>query len=133
MAEYTGKDGSCLLNGVALAVTNFSYSGAISVHETTEIGSADKTYKQGVRDGGGSLNLNLDPNDASQKVIIDQLLTGQTPNPVLLQLYADSANNDQLYMSAVIESIELTAVADGLQTWTANYKKTGPLYHVPTT
>lgn len=133
MGELTGVDGKCLLNTVAFDITGWTYSGAISTHETTEIGNADKTYKQGVRDGGGSLNINMDPSDASQKVIIDQLLTGQTPGPVLLQLYSDYTNTDQLYMSVVIESIELTQEADGLQTWTASYKKTGALYHVPTT
>jgi len=133
MAEYTGKDGSVLLNTVAFAVTAWDYSGSIDTYETTTVGSADKSYTQGPRDGGGTLTINTDPDNASQKVIIDRLLTGQTPGQVLLQLYVVSSSNDQLYMSAVIESIALTQSATALQTWTASYKKTGALYHVPTT
>lgn len=133
MAEYTGKDGAVFLNSTELPVTAWDYSGSIDTYETTPVGSADKTYTQGPRDGSGSLTISTDPDNAQQKVAVDFLLTGQTPAQVLLQLYVVESSDDQLYMSAVIESIAFTQVAAGLQVTTVTYKKTGALFHVPTT
>jgi hypothetical protein len=133
MAITKGIDGQMQLNGVAMDVTNWTYDGAITVQETTPIGSTDQTWETTTRGGSGSLTIMFNDGDASQKVLMDNLLSSNTVAKVLMQLYTDITNTKQLYFSAVITQVSLPAGANDVHTMTVNYNKTGDMYHVPTT
>lgn len=128
-----GKDGSCKINGTAVSVTGWTYNGVINKSETTTVGSADQTHENTTRGGSGSITLSFDSSEATQKVIVDMLLTGQTPSKFLAQLLYDTTAVDQLYFSAVLDSVDLPVNANDVDILTVNFTKTGPLYHVPTT
>jgi hypothetical protein len=133
MPNLSGVNGACKLNGVTFSVTGWGYSGSITTEEITNVGDTDKQYKQVTRDGSGNMTATFNADDASQKVAVDFLKSGNTPGSILLQLYQDSVNSDQLYFSAVITSIDLPKAPNGVDVLTLNYQKTGPLYLVPTT
>jgi len=133
MAIKTGVDGAALIDTTAFDVTNWTYTGTINNQETTPVGSTDQEFKQTTRGGSGSLTIVFDPANAQQKVIVDQLLSSVTLKEVLLQLQQDDTADDQLYFSAIIESVDMPVGANDVDVITVNYKKTGNLYHVPTT
>jgi len=135
MAEtyLDGTDGSCKLNTATFPVTNWEYTGNIVSEETTPVGSSDRTFESTIREGSGSVTFKLDADQASQKVLIDQLLSANTPEKVLLQLYQDLTGAAQLYFSAIITSIAFPKSAAAIDTVTISFIKTGVLSHVPTT
>jgi len=90
MSEYiNGTDGRCLLSEANFQVTSWEYTGNIVSEETTTIGSSDRTFESTAREGSGSLTFKLDVDDASQVIVINQLLSSNTPEKVLLQLYQE--------------------------------------------
>lgn len=133
MAIKTGVDGALLIDGTELPVTNWSYTGNINNQETTTIGSTDQSFEMTTRGGSGSLTFTFDPDNAQQKVIVDQFLSATTLKKVLLQLQVDDTADEQFYFSAVLESMDSPEGANDVDVVTVNYKKTGDLYHVPTT
>jgi len=133
MAEVRGVDGACLLNSASFSVTNWTYEGSITLQEITTIGSTDKSYKPTTRDGSGTLVCTFNASDASQKVLVDMLLSSNTPGLVLLQLYQDQTSSDQLYFSAYVSNVSLPEGANDMTIMTASFQKTGNLYLVPTT
>jgi len=133
MAVLKGYEGQFTIDGTALAVTAWSYTGTINTEETTAVSAKDQTFEYTTRAASGDCTVPFDASNAQQKIAVDMMLTSGTPAKVLLQLYQDLTNDKQLYFSAVINSIGLPGVANGLSVLTINWTKDGATYHVPTT
>lgn len=132
MAKRIGSDGWITINGVDVRVTSWSYNLAKDLGETTEVGDDYKSFKPTMRGGTGSVVFILDPTDATQKLLIEQGLTGIADAEIELKLYYDYVTLDMLHFYAVVGSIDMPQAANGLVQVTVNYTQTGALLATPT-
>jgi hypothetical protein len=132
MAKKIGSDGAITINGVSVRVTSWSYSLAKDLGETTEVGDEYKEFKPTMRGGSGSVVFILDPLDATQKLLIEQGLTGIADAQVELKLYYDATLLDMLHFYAWVASVDMPQAANGLVQVTVNYTQNGDLLATPT-
>jgi len=132
MAKRIGSDGSITINGVTVYVTGWTWTGTKDLGETTEVGDLYKEHMSTMRSGAGSVTFILDPTIATQKLLIEQMLTGIDDAEVEMKLYYDLVNDEYLHFNAVVGSVDLPQAANGLVQATVNYTQTGALLAAPT-
>jgi len=132
MAKLAGKDGICTIDNVTLDVTGWSYTGTVDLGETTGVGDDYKEFIPTMRSGSGSLTFILDPTDATQKTLIQQIQTGITEKRIDCKLEYDDANNKRLHFSAWVASVDLPEAANGVVQGTINFTQDGVTYATPT-
>lgn len=132
MSKLAGKDGICTINNVTLDVTSWSYTGTKDLGETTGVGDDYKEFIPTMRSGAGSLVCILDPTDATQKTLIQQIQTSITDAKIDCKLEYDDANNKRLHFSAWVASVDLPNTANGVVQATINFTQDGATFETPT-
>src|SRR4030042_2007703 len=111
MGKKTGSDGWITINGVDVRVTSWSYNLAKDLGETTEVGDSYKEFMPTMRGGTGSVVFILDPTDPTQKLLIEQGLTGIADAQVEMKLYYDSVLLNMLHFFAWVSSFDAPQAA----------------------
>jgi hypothetical protein len=132
MSKKIGSDGAITVNGVTVRVTSWSYNLAKDLGETTEVGDEYKEFLPTMRGGTGSVVFILDPTDPTQKLLIEQGLTGIADAQAELKLYYDSVLLDMLHFFAWVNSVDMPQAANGVVQVTVNYTQNGALLATPT-
>jgi len=134
MARRTGVNGALKIAGVAMAnVLGWTYTAIANTGEVTTIGDEDQQYDYTTRGGTATITAQFEESDASTKAIIDDFVTGQTLAKIWVELQTYDTAGDEFSFSAVVNSIEVGASANEMDTFTINVTKTGSLLAVPTT
>ena len=119
--SYSGKDGVVKVSTTTVAeVTDFDYDEEDDLDEDTAKGDANKSYKVGYKDGGGTITCHFDPtNTGGQKA----LRAGAT---VTLTLYpngtAAAGGNVKLSGSVIIQGHGVKSPQSGIMGATFRFK-----------
>jgi len=132
---YTGRDGSMLLNGTALAkVSNWSMQGELETLETTTLGDTQRTYVPGLQGFNGNASILYYKNDAGgndagtvlRKLLKTSAVTTADTVAFTLRLNDGSTNND-ISFTAYITSASIGATVGEVSRADVSFQVTGAL------
>jgi len=131
MATYEGsagqvkiKSGSDALTAVA-SVRSWNLDVTRETVEDTVMGDGNRTYKKGLQDYSGSMDIVF---DSSENAIVSTALTPDTDDTVSIEFYSD-ANDDTTKFAGdvIVTSYSITASYDGLSEASVSFQGTGAL------
>ena len=131
MATYEGsagqvkiKSGSDALTAVA-SVRSWNLDVTRETVEDTVMGDGNRTYKKGLQDYSGSMDIVF---DSSENAIVSTALTPDTDDTVSIEFYSD-ANDDTTKFAGdvIVTSYSITASYDGLTEASVSFQGTGAL------
>jgi len=131
MATYEGsagqvkiKSGSDALTAVA-SVRSWNLDVTRETVEDTVMGDGNRTYKKGLQDYSGSMDIVF---DSSENTIVSTALTPDTDDTVSIEFYSD-ANDDTTKFAGnvIVTSYSITASYDGLTEASVAFQGTGAL------
>jgi len=131
MATYEGsagqvkiKSGSDALTAVA-SVRSWNLDVTRETVEDTVMGDGNRTYKKGLQDYSGSMDIVF---DSSEDAIVSTALTPDTDDTVSIEFYSD-ANDDTTKFAGdvIVTSYSITASYDGLSEASVSFQGTGAL------
>ena len=131
MATYEGsagqvkiKSGSDALTAVA-SVRSWNLDVTRETVEDTVMGDGNRTYKKGLQDYSGSMDIVF---DSSEDAIVSTALTPDTDDTVSIEFYSD-ANDDTTKFAGdvIVTSYSITASYDGLTEASVAFQGTGAL------
>ena len=131
MATYEGsagqvkiKSGSDALTAVA-SVRSWNLDVTRETVEDTVMGDGNRTYKKGLQDYSGSMDIVF---DSSENAIVSTALTPDTDDTVSIEFYSD-ANDDTTKFAGdvIVTSYSITATYDGLSEASVSFQGTGAL------
>ena len=131
MATYEGsagqvkiKSGSDTLTAVA-SVRSWNLDVTRETVEDTVMGDGNRTYKKGLQDYSGSMDIVF---DSSENAIVSTALTPDTDDTVSIEFYSD-ANDDTTKFAGdvIVTSYSITASYDGLSEASVSFQGTGAL------
>ena len=131
MATYEGsagqvkiKSGSDALTAVA-SVRSWNLDVTRETVEDTVMGDGNRTYKKGLQDYSGSMDIVF---DSSEDAIVSTALTPDTDDTVSIEFYSD-ANDDTTKFAGdvIVTSYSITASYDGLTEASVSFQGTGAL------
>lgn len=95
------------------------------VVEDTAMGDGNRTYKKGLQDYSGSMDIVY---DSSEATAVKTGLTPDTDNTINIELYSDANDDSSKFAGAVIvTSYSITASYDGLTEASVSFQGTGAL------
>jgi len=131
MATYEGsagqvkiKSGSDTLTAVA-SVRSWNLDVTRETVEDTVMGDGNRTYKKGLQDYSGSMDIVF---DSSENTIVSTALTPDTDDTVSIEFYSDANDDTTKFAGTVIvTSYSITATYDGLTEASVSFQGTGAL------
>lgn len=131
MATYEGsggqakiKSGSDTLTAVA-SVRSWNLDVTREVVEDTVMGDGNRTYKKGLQDYSGSMDIVF---DSSEDTVVSTALTPDTDDTVSIELYSDSNDDTTKFAgNVIVTSYSITASYDGLTEASVSFQGTGAL------
>ena len=118
------KSGSDTLTAVA-SVRSWNLDVTRETVEDTVMGDGNRTYKKGLQDYSGSMDIVF---DSSENTIVSTALTPDTDDTVSIEFYSD-ANDDTTKFAGnvIVTSYSITASYDGLTEASVAFQGTGAL------
>jgi predicted secreted protein len=131
MATYEGsagqvkiKSGADTLTAVA-SVRSWNLDITRETVEDTVMGDGNRTYKKGLQDYSGSMDIVF---DSSEDAVVSTALTPDTDDAVTVEFYSDANDNTTKFEGTVIvTSYSITATYDGLTEASVAFQGTGAL------
>jgi len=133
MAIKKGRDGSCEIDGTAVSVKGWTYDPVFNTSDTSVVGTKYPSALTTTLAGSGSITLNFDPDNASQKVVLDMFLDTNTARDIWLVLFYDTTNLDGFSFSALVTGVSLPMDSQAVDELTINFVKNSATWQVPTT
>lgn len=95
------------------------------VVEDTAMGDGNRTYKKGLQDYSGSMDIVY---DSSEAAAVKTGLTPDTDNAINIELYSDASDDSSKFAgSIIVTSYSVTASYDGLTEASVSFQGTGAL------
>lgn len=131
MATYEGsagqvkiKSGSDALTAVA-SVRSWNLDVTRETVEDTVMGDGNRTYKKGLQDYSGSMDIVF---DSSEDTIVSTALTPDTDDTVSIEFYSDANDDTSKFAgNVIVTSYSITASYDGLTEASVSFQGTGAL------
>jgi len=130
---FTGRDGSLLLSGQALAkVSNWTLQGELETLETTTLGDSQRTYTPGIQGFNGSASLLYYKSDAGvndagtllRKIIKTDGVSTSDIVSLTLRL-SDGATTNDVTINAYITSVSIGATVGDVSRAEISFQVTG--------
>ena len=130
---FTGRDGSLLLSGQALAkVSNWTLQGELETLETTTLGDSQRTYTPGIQGFSGSASLLYYKSDAGvndagtllRKIIKTDGVSTSDIVSLTLRL-SDGATTNDVTINAYITSVSIGATVGDVSRAEISFQVTG--------
>ena len=129
MATYRGVDCSMTYNAQTIGEgQGWRITSSVDVLDTTAFGASGyKTFRGGLVEWGGTMNVNLDLSDAAQLAMFQKLSGASPASTAVAATFVVLTAAKQLSGTIVITQMEINAQVQNLVSGTITFKGSGTL------